>query len=137
MDSTSTLIATAVVESERDDAYAQSIRTGKHHFTSDEPAALGGADAGPAPYQLLMGSLGACTAITLRMYAQRKKWTLGPLTVRLVLTREGDVERVTRTLKVSDFVTAEQRERLLDIASKTPVTKTLSKAMTITTTIAE
>lgn len=84
-----------------------------------------------------MGSLGACTAITLRMYAQRKKWTLGPLTVRLVLTREGDVERVTRTLKVSDFVTAEQRERLLDIASKTPVTKTLSKAMTITTTIAE
>lgn len=137
MDSASTLIATAVVESERDDAFAQSIRTGKHHFTSDEPPALGGADAGPAPYQLLMGSLGACTAITLRMYAQRKKWTLGPLTVRLVLTREGDVEKVARTLKVSEFVTAEQRERLLDIASKTPVTKTLSKAMTITTTIAE
>ena len=137
MDPTSTLIATAVVESERDDAYAQSVRTGKHHFIADEPPALGGTDAGPAPYQLLMGSLGACTAITLRMYAQRKQWTLGPLTVRVVLTREGDVEKVARTLKVSEHVTAEQRERLLDIASKTPVTKTLAKAMTITTTIAE
>jgi len=130
----STLLAAAVVESQ--DGYTQSIRTGKHHFMADEPAALGGADQGPAPYQLLMGSLGACTAITLKMYAARKQWDLSPFTVKLKLLREGDIERVERVLSVGPGVTEEQKARLLEIAAKTPVTLTLSRALRIETTFA-
>ncbi|QSQ13023.1 OsmC family protein [Myxococcus landrumensis] len=130
-----TLLAAAVVESQ--DGYAQAIRTGKHHFQSDEPSSLGGTDQGPAPYQLLMGSLGACTAITLKMYAARKGWDLGPLTVKLKLFREKDhTERVERVLSCGPSVSEEQRARLLDIAAKTPVTLTLSRALRIETTFA-
>ncbi|WP_426745025.1 OsmC family protein [Myxococcus faecalis] len=130
----STLLAAAVVESQA--GYTQSIRTGKHHFQADEPAALGGADQGPAPYQLLVGSLGACTAITLKMYASRKGWELSPFTVKLKLLRENDVERVERVLSVGPAITEEQKARLLEIAAKTPVTLTLSRALRIDTTFA-
>ncbi|NTX03450.1 OsmC family protein [Myxococcus sp. CA040A] len=129
-----TLLAAAVVESQA--GYTQSIRTGKHHFQADEPTALGGADQGPAPYQLLMGSLGACTAITLKMYAARKGWDLGPLTVKLKLFRENDAERVERVLSCGPAVSEEQRARLLEISAKTPVTLTLSRALRIETTFA-
>ncbi|MCP3059735.1 OsmC family protein [Myxococcus sp. K38C18041901] len=130
----SKLLAAAVVESQA--GYTQSIRTGKHHFQADEPEALGGADQGPAPYQLLVGSLGACTAITLKMYAARKGWELNPFTVKLKLLRENDVERVERVLSVGPAVTEEQKARLLEIAAKTPVTLTLSRALRIDTTFA-
>lgn len=130
-----TLLAAAVVESQ--DGYTQAIRTGKHHFQADEPASLGGADQGPAPYQLLMGSLGACTAITLKMYAARKGWDLSPFTVKLKLFREQDnTERVERVLSFGPSVSEEQRARLLDISAKTPVTLTLSRALRIETTVA-
>ncbi|MBX7100498.1 MAG: OsmC family protein [Myxococcaceae bacterium] len=132
--SESVLLAAAVVESGV--KYDQAIRTGHHTFHSDEPKDRGGADTGPAPYQLLLGSLGACTAITLKMYAERKQWDLSGLTVRLKLLREGGVERVERVLGAGPQVTAEQRARLVEISAKTPVTLTLLRSMAITTTFA-
>jgi putative redox protein len=116
--------------------YAQTIRVGKHTLVADEPPAFGGADAGPAPYQLLLASLAACTAITLRMYADRKGWELGAIHVDLVMTRENDVETIARSIHVSPALTDEQRTRLAEIAQKTPVTKTLLRSTQIPTTIA-
>lgn len=132
--SDSVLLAAATVEG--GEGLTQHVRTGRHQFTADEPVARGGADLGPAPYQLLMGSLGSCTAITLKMYAEKKKWDLGKLVVRLKLIREPAGERVERVLDCADTVTPEQRARLLEIAAKTPVTLTLSRALHIDTRFA-
>ena len=128
------MLAAATVESTT--GLAQAIRTGKHHFLSDEAPAQGGTDSGPAPYQLLLSSLGACTAITLQMYAKRKGWDLGAVKVRLKMFRHGDSERVERVLTVGPNLDAEQRARLLEIAGKTPVTKTLLRCMAIETAFA-
>lgn len=112
--------------------YAQDIAMGHHALKSDEPERLGGADSGPAPYQLLLASLGACTSITLRMYAERKGWELGTVRIGLALSRdESGVESVTREISVSAPLDADQRARLLEIAGKTPVTKTLLKGVAI------
>ena len=115
--------------------FEQRIRVGHHELVADEPAALGGGDAGVTPYGLLLSSLAACTAITLRMYADRKGWELGTVRVDLVMTRDGDVERIERTILVNPALTDEQRARLAEIAEKTPVTKTLRRATEITTTL--
>jgi putative redox protein len=115
--------------------YAQRIRVGRHELTADEPPPQGGADAGPAPYGLLLASLAACTSITLRMYADRKGWELGPVHVDLAIDRHGDVERIDRTIRLSAALTDEQRARLAEIADKTPVTRTLARGTAIETTI--
>jgi len=96
---------------------------------------LGGDDAGPAPYNLLVAALAACTSITLRMYADRKGWELGPVHVDVTFLREQDVERIERTIKLAPTLTAEQRTRLAEIAEKTPVTKTLKRSIAITTVL--
>ncbi|HUQ04735.1 MAG TPA: OsmC family protein [Kofleriaceae bacterium] len=119
-----------------DAPYAQTIRAGHHTVVADEPAAQGGADAGPAPYALLLSALVACTSITLRMYADRKGWQLGPVHVDATITREADGERITRTIKVAPTLTEEQRARLLEIADKTPVTKTVKRGTPIVTNLA-
>lgn len=112
--------------------YAQDIAMGRHAMKADEPERLGGADSGPAPYQILLASLGACTSITLRMYAERKGWELGTVRVGLTLTRDdAGAESVAREISVSAPLTDEQRARLLEIAGKTPVTKTLLKGVAI------
>lgn len=112
--------------------YAQDIAMGHHAMKADEPERLGGADSGPAPYQILLASLGACTSITLRMYAERKGWELGTVRVGLTLTRDdAGAESVVREISVSAPLTDEQRARLLEIAGKTPVTKTLLKGVAI------
>ncbi len=113
--------------------YAQSIRVGHHTLAADEAGALGGGDVGPAPYGLLTASLAACTSITLRMYADRKGWQLGPVHVDVVIVREGETERIERTIELAESVPADQRSRLAEIAEKTPVTKTLRRAMEIQT----
>jgi putative redox protein len=115
--------------------YEQTIRLGRHTVLADEHATLGGADAGPTPYQLVLSGLAACTSITLRMYADRKGWELGPVHVDLVMTRVGEAEHIERTIRIGDSVTPEQRTRLAEIAEKTPVTKTLKRAATIVTTL--
>ncbi len=113
--------------------WATAITTGAHSFMSDEPAALGGADAGPAPYDLLLASLGSCTAITLRMYAARKAWPLDEVTIDLSHHKEDDRSKITRKIWLEGDLDDAQRARLADIAERTPVTLTLKNAADITT----
>ena len=118
--------------------YAQTIRAGHHHLTADEPKSNGGNDTGPAPYALLLSALGACTSITLRMYAGRKGWDLGTIGVRLRMLKSHDGrDRIERELHFGAPLSDEQRARLSEIAGKTPVTRTISAGAPITTTIVE
>ena len=115
--------------------YAQQIVTGHHRLTSDEPVAQGGGDTGPGPYELLLGGLGACTSITLRMYANRKGWELGKITVGMRYARRDDGEHIDRRLSFSKPLSEEQKSRLLEIAAKTPVTLTLQRGVAIDTSV--
>ena len=118
--------------------YVAQIVTGHHRLTSDEPVANGGSDAGPSPYDLLLASLGACSAITLRMYAGRKGWDLGKITVGLRYARKEDgSEHVDRRVSFTKTLTDQQKARLLEIMGKTPMTKTLAKSLAISSVLAE
>jgi putative redox protein len=115
--------------------YTATIVTGAHTphtIVADEGPELGGKDAGPAPYDLLTSSLGACTVITLRMYAQRKQWPVTSVTATIHYVREGDLERIDRTLFI-EGADAEQKKRMAEIAERTPVTLTLKKGLQIQT----
>jgi putative redox protein len=117
--------------------FVQEIDARSHHFKSDEPADHGGTDSGPAPYELLLGSLAACTSLTLRMYGDRKGWDLGRIEVKAGFKRDADgTERIERTVSVSAALEPAQRERLAEICEKTPVTKTLKRGLAINTTFA-
>jgi putative redox protein len=136
MDKDSKLIAGVTMDSAA--GYAQTISAGIHRFTADEPEAAGGTATGPAPYALLLSSLGACTAITLRMYADRKGWPLGAIHVSLRMLKAKDgSERIEREIRFGASLTPEQRARLREIADKTPVTKTIAAGAAIATTVAE
>ncbi len=113
--------------------YAVSIRSGRHNLVADEPASMGGQDSGLAPYDLLLASLGACTAITMRMYAARKNWPLTDVTVDLKLQRDGDTAQILRSLVFHGALDDTQRARLADIAERTPVTLTLKNGLAINT----
>lgn len=115
--------------------YAQHIRLSKHEIVADEPEARGGKDAGAAPYAYVLAGLAACTAMTLEMYAERKGWSLGEVSVDLRMFRDGDVERIERKVTLASSVSEEQRTRLAEIAEKTPVTKTLKRAFSIATEV--
>jgi putative redox protein len=126
--------ATAILEQVH---YRTAIEAGGHRIVADEPPANGGADAGPSPYDLLLASLSACTAITLRMYADRKQWPMTKVTVDLHFTRDADKnERIDRVLHLEGDLTEEQRARFADIAERTPVTLTLKRGLPILTTLA-
>jgi len=115
----------------------QEIWAGSHTLTADEPADLGGADAGPDPYQLLLAALGSCTSITLKMYAARQRWPLEHVEVRLRHCRvhaddcagpdgkEGFLDRIEKLIVVGGELTDEQVQRLGEIAEKCPVNRTL------------
>jgi putative redox protein len=111
------------------------IEVGHHQLVADEPAARGGTDAGPAPYDLLLSALGACTAMTLRMYADHKGWRIDGLDVALRIVAGPEGNRIERVLTIAG-VDAEARARLADIAERTPVTKTLKQGIAIQTTLA-
>ena len=115
--------------------YAQRITTTSgHELTSDEPERRGGTNTGAAPFDLMLGSLGACTAITLRMYADRKQWKLGAIDIRLRLVKDGDgPAHIERKISVGEPVDEEQQTKLLEIADKTPVTKALAPGVGIQT----
>jgi len=116
--------------------YAQAISAGKHQLTSDEPESNGGTGTGPAPYALLLAAVGACTSITLRMYADRKGWTLGTIEVGLRMLKAKDGrERIEREIRVGAPLTEEQRARLGEIADKTPVTRSVTAGVPIATTV--
>lgn len=116
----------------------QRITAREHQFRADEPVADGGSDTGPTPYELLLGSLGACTAITLRLYAQRKGWPLEDVSITLdhdrvhaqdsvdCETQDARIDRITKHLKLVGPLTDAQRDRLAEIADRCPVRRTLS-----------
>ena len=113
--------------------YAHRISNGVHQLVADEPARLGGQDAGMAPFDLYLASLAACTAITLRMYAEKKGWELGEFNADLTSSRdEAGKLQVHRILSATGALTDEQWERLLDVATRTPVTKVMGEGATIT-----
>ncbi len=123
-----------------DYTYSQLLTTGQHAFVCDEPAEAGGDNLGPSPYELLLWALGACTSMTLLMYARRKGWDLAEVSVHLTHDRihasdsqdaesEGaKVERITRDISLRGNLTGEQTQRLLEIAGRCPVHKTLTGA---------
>lgn len=127
---------------------AQTIRARKHRLTADEPLEVGGTDTGPGPYELLLASLGACTSMTLRLYSNRKELPLERVRVTLrhskihaedcarCETKEGKLDRIEREIELLGPLTDEQRARLLEIADKCPVHRTLKSEIEISTRLA-
>lgn len=119
------------------EGYTTDIRAGNHGLTADEPESVGGNDLGPCPYSLLMSSLGACTSMTLRMYADRKGWPLKSIKVHLkhgkihakdcenCETAMGKIDRIERVIELDGDLDDAQRQRLLEIADRCPVHRTL------------
>ena len=128
-----TILATATVQGEQ--GYAQKITASAHELASDEPIKRGGTNTGASPFELLLASLGACTAITLRMYSERKEWNLGVITITLRMLKDADEQHIERKISVSGALDAEQQQKLLEIADKTPVTKVLAPGVSIQTTL--
>lgn len=113
--------------------YAHRISNGKYELIADEPPRLGGQDAGMAPFDLYLASLASCTAITLRMYAEKKGWELGQFSAELTSSRdEAGKLQVHRVLDATGTLTDAQWERLLDVVSRTPVTLVMREGATIT-----
>jgi uncharacterized OsmC-like protein len=129
-------------------SFSQEIVAGSHHLAADEPVAAGGKDSGPNPYDLLLAALGACTSMTVGMYARRKNWPVEDIVVRLLHskihakdcaeceTKVGILDHIERELEVTGPLTAEQRSKLLEIAEKCPVHRTLKSEINIRTWLA-
>lgn len=113
--------------------YAVTATAGRHTLTLDEPTSRGGADAGPSPYDALLAALGACSAITLRMYADRKQLAIRSLEVELSFHKEGARNVIQRVVRLDADLTPEQRARFADIVERTPVTLTLKAGSDIRT----
>lgn len=136
-----------VIAQERPGAppYAVDILAHRHHLTADEPREVGGGDLGPDPYELLSSALAACTAMTIRMYARRKGWELGPVRVAVrhgkvhaadcadCETRTGKIDRFERVIEFGPGLSPEQRGKLLEIADKCPVHRTLHAEVEVLT----
>lgn len=119
--------------------YQVEVRTGGTRFFADEPTAAGGLGSGPTPYELLSSALGACTAMTVRLYAQRKGWPLREVFVRVVHRREGlqAKYRFAREIRLDGELSFDQRRRLLEIAERCPVHQTLERGSEVVTVLAE
>jgi len=116
-------------------AYRVEIRADTHQLVADEPASAGGGDVGPSPFGLLLSGLVACTATTLRMYAEHKGWELRSIAVDVRYDVGDDGSRhIERTVTVPADLTDEQRESLVAMAERTPVTKAIQGATPISTT---
>jgi putative redox protein len=125
--------------------YQTEIRVNDHSLLADEPIALGGSNTGPAPYDYLVAALGACTSMTLRMYADRKKWPLDSVVVRLKHekrhaddclqcdSQERKIDHIEREIELIGPLDAEQRKRLLVMADRCPVHRTLHSGVVIDT----
>ena len=137
--------AGVTVQETRAGRFQQEVRTGRHRFLADEPVDVGGLDSGPGPYDLVLAGLGACTSMTLRLYAERKAVPLDRVTVRLghsrihavdcenCETKEGMIDRIDRVITLAGDLNEEQRIRLIEIADKCPVHRTLTSEIDIRT----
>jgi uncharacterized OsmC-like protein/pimeloyl-ACP methyl ester carboxylesterase len=134
---------TVVVTETRQGKFQQLVTAGQHRFLADEPVAAGGLDTGPGPYDLLLAALGACTAMTLRLYADRKGLPLERVAVKLTHakihaadcetceTKEGMLDRIDKEIVVAGALDQQARARLLEIAEKCPVNRTLKSEIEI------
>ena len=125
--------------------FGQQIHAGAHQLSADEPIESGGTDAGPSPYDLLLAALGSCTSMTIGLYARRKSWPLQEVVVSLwhskihaadcaeCETREGKIDRIEREIQLIGSLTSEQRSKLMEIADKCPVHRTLTSEINIRT----
>lgn len=139
-------MAEVVVQERGTGAFTQDVVAGAHRLTADEPRDAGGDDAGPNPYEYLLAALGACTSMTIRMYVQRKGWTLRRIHVRLrhekihakdcadCETKVGMVDRIVREIALEGDLDAEQTTKVMEIADKCPVHRTLTSEIRIVTT---
>lgn len=140
---------TVIVQETGEGKFQQRISVGPHQLLADEPVAVGGADSGLGPYDLLLSALGACTSMTMRLYAERKKLPLDRVTVTLnhakihaedcaeCQTKVGLLDRIERVIAIDGDLDAEQRARLIEIADKCPVHRTLTSEVKIVTRTAE
>jgi putative redox protein len=123
--------------------FAQEIVAGQHRLKADEPLSAGGTETGPTPYELLLAALGACTAMTVTMYARRKNWLLDAIVVRLshskihaedcfdCHTEAGFIDRIDREIELSGSLSPDERLKLFEIAEKCPVHRTLTSEIDI------
>jgi len=138
-----------LVRETREGKFTNQVVVGRHVFRADEPVAVGGNDTGPSPYDLLCAALGACTAMTIRSYADLKKLPLERASVELrhdkiyaadcadCETREGKIDRIERVVRLEGELSAEQRAKLLEISNKCPVHRTLHSEVSILTALGE
>lgn len=130
--------APVVVSENHRGRYQQDVRVGEHLLIADEPVSVGGGDAGPAPFDYLLAALGACTSMTLRMYAERKEWPLTEVSVALSLEAgPGGEQRIVRRITLAGELSAGQRSRLLEIANKCPLHRALSNPLAIDSSLVE
>jgi putative redox protein len=137
-----------VVTRTGESGFTTEINAGNHKYYSDEPLSDGGEDKGPTPYDLLLSALGACTGITLRMYANRHNYPLKSVTIYLSHDRnhaedcnacedsENMLGKIERVLEIEGPLTDDQKDRLLNIAVKCPVSKSLSEGLRVETRLA-
>ena len=123
--------------------FSQKIEIGSHHLTADEPVSFGGSDTGSSPYDLILAALGACTSMTIGLYARKRKWPLENITVSLrhskihaadceeCETKEGRIDRIELDIYLDGALTDEQRAKLMEIAEKCPVHQTLTSEINI------
>lgn len=138
-----------VVRETRAGKFQQTVTTGPHRMLADEPVAAGGEDTGPGPYDFVLAGLGACTSMTMRMYADRKALPLDRITVTLkhrkihaedcaeCETKQGMLDQIDRVISIEGALDADQRKRLMEIADKCPVHRTLTSEIRIVTKAAE
>ena len=116
--------------------FGQKVRIGPHELPDDEPREAGGDDTGPEPHELLLAALGACSSMTVKLYADRKGWPLRSVEVRLTGQRAEAGYRIERSLGLQGDLTDEQKARLVEIAEKCPVARTLTGTIAIETRLA-
>lgn len=137
-----TQAASVVVSESGNGPYAQFVTAGHHVFGADEPLSAGGHDTGPSPYELLLAALGACTAMTVRIYAQRHTWPLEKVSVALSHEKvqgpegEGKIDKFSRAVTLEGALDDAQRQRLLEIATRCPVSQTLQRPSLVETRLA-
>jgi putative redox protein len=115
--------------------YQTTLTNSRHTLTADENAEHAGEDLGPNPGELLMMSLASCTAITLRMYADRKQWDISSIKVHVTMEKKEDSTQFNRTIEVDGHIDQEAKNRLITIAKACPVHKTLTHPIEINTTL--